>query len=508
MAYRTASGPRREQLGVALHALADGGEIGRPAVADGEHEVRPDEDVDLAELDLLDVVEVASRRAAPRTGCRRSARAWAAGGRRSRPRRRARGGRTPRRPASSCASAGRNRPIQAIVPRLRRAGAGRPRRPSSGVSIRRPSRRCAASTMLCSTGAATSSGRASIETSAVPRRGAAFDSARSGGCGSRNRRSGRSRGSCHGPTARRSGASRARSRRSTPTARMCARARRYTRLPGNEVLARGEDRAVAQLARAAGASRGSSMDGSPRKTRSAVTGRLEVAGPGDVAVRVAEEPAVAVAGSRPRSTRPYRARSAGRRRGARRRCPSPNEAPPRPNQRVEQSDQPVLTAAGAPPEAGGPRRGKLHPGKIRRDDIPRRPRPGDARPAQELRLAPRARRPRPVRPERRRVRLPRPERRRQDDDDAAAHRPAPPRRRLDRAARPAVPTRRPAAAVRGRRARRIAVVLPVPLGPREPARAGGHGRDRSPTGRIEELLELVGLRDRARRQGRPATRSG
>ena len=34
--------------------------------------------------------------------------------------------------------------------------------------------------------------------------------------------------------------------------------------------------------------------------------------------------------------------------------------------------------------------------------------------------------------------------------------------------------RRPAAAVRGRRADRVAVVLPVPVGPREPARARGH----------------------------------
>ena len=38
--------------------MADRAQVGRPAVADGEHEVRADEDVDLAELDLLDVVEV------------------------------------------------------------------------------------------------------------------------------------------------------------------------------------------------------------------------------------------------------------------------------------------------------------------------------------------------------------------------------------------------------------------------------------------------------------------
>ena len=47
---------------------------------------------------------------------------------------------------------------------------------------------------------------------------------------------------------------------------------------------------------------------------------------------------------------------------------------------------------------------------------------------------------------------------------------------LDRAARPAVPARRSEAAVRGRRARRVAVVLPVPLRPAEPARARGRRR--------------------------------
>ena len=52
-------GAEAQQLGVALHAAADGGQVGGLAVADGEHEVRADEDVDLAELDLLDLVEVA-----------------------------------------------------------------------------------------------------------------------------------------------------------------------------------------------------------------------------------------------------------------------------------------------------------------------------------------------------------------------------------------------------------------------------------------------------------------
>ena len=51
-------GAAREQLRVAFHAPADRAEIGRPAVAHGQHEVRPDEDVDLAELDLFGLVEV------------------------------------------------------------------------------------------------------------------------------------------------------------------------------------------------------------------------------------------------------------------------------------------------------------------------------------------------------------------------------------------------------------------------------------------------------------------
>ena len=62
-----------------------------------------------------------------------------------------------------------------------------------------------------------------------------------------------------------------------------------------------------------------------------------------------------------------------------------------------------------------------------------------------------------------------------------------------RAAGAAVRARRPEAAVRGRRADRVAVVLPVPVRAREPARARGH-RGAGPAGRIDELLELVNLR--------------
>ena len=77
-----------------------------------DHEVRTDEDVQLTELDLLDVVEVAGRAAGRRTGCRRTAPASGAGARRSRPRRPARAGRTrrPARRARRCS--GRYSPIQ------------------------------------------------------------------------------------------------------------------------------------------------------------------------------------------------------------------------------------------------------------------------------------------------------------------------------------------------------------------------------------------------------------
>jgi len=47
-----------QELRIGLHPLADSRQVGRPAVAHGEHEVRPGEDVDLAELHLFDVVEM------------------------------------------------------------------------------------------------------------------------------------------------------------------------------------------------------------------------------------------------------------------------------------------------------------------------------------------------------------------------------------------------------------------------------------------------------------------
>ena len=59
IAYSTASGPRRSRSGSLLQPAAHRGQVGRLAVPDGDDEVGPDEDVELAELDLLDVVEVA-----------------------------------------------------------------------------------------------------------------------------------------------------------------------------------------------------------------------------------------------------------------------------------------------------------------------------------------------------------------------------------------------------------------------------------------------------------------
>ena len=54
-------GPAAQQVGLALQAAPHGGEVGGLAVADGDHEVGTDEHVDLAELDLLGLVEVARR---------------------------------------------------------------------------------------------------------------------------------------------------------------------------------------------------------------------------------------------------------------------------------------------------------------------------------------------------------------------------------------------------------------------------------------------------------------
>ena len=61
----------------------------------------------------------------------------------------------------------------------------------------------------------------------------------------------------------------------------------------------------------------------------------------------------------------------------------------------------------------------------------------------------------------------------------------------------AVQPRRPAAPVRGRRPRRVAVLLSVPVRPRRTCASLPRRARPVPTGRIEELLELVGLRERA-----------
>ena len=74
-------------------------------------------------------------------------------------------------------------------------------------------------------------------------------------------------------------------------------------------------------------------------------------------------------------------------------------------------------------------------------------------------------------PDGRRLRVPGSQRGRQDDDDADPHRAHPARCGQVELLGPAVRAGRPAAPVRGRGAHRVAVVLPVPVGPREPARA-------------------------------------
>ena len=51
--------PTPQELGVGFEALAHHAHVRRLAVADGDNEVRTEEDVDLAELDPLHLVEVA-----------------------------------------------------------------------------------------------------------------------------------------------------------------------------------------------------------------------------------------------------------------------------------------------------------------------------------------------------------------------------------------------------------------------------------------------------------------
>lgn len=54
-------GPEPEQVRVALETAPDGGDVGRLRVPERDDEVPAHEEVDLAELDLLDVVEIAGR---------------------------------------------------------------------------------------------------------------------------------------------------------------------------------------------------------------------------------------------------------------------------------------------------------------------------------------------------------------------------------------------------------------------------------------------------------------
>ena len=109
--------------------LAHGGQVGRLAVPDGDHEVGADEHVQLAERRPPRRRRGSGRRAARRTACRRSARAWAAGAATMASSTASSCSSNSSAAASSCASAGRYRPIQAI-------GAGVLRQTPIGVGER------------------------------------------------------------------------------------------------------------------------------------------------------------------------------------------------------------------------------------------------------------------------------------------------------------------------------------------------------------------------------------
>ncbi len=114
---------------------------------------------------------------------------------------------------------------------------------------------------------------------------------------------------------------------------------------------------------------------------------------------------------------------------------------------------------------------------------------------QDLRPAHRGRRGGPQRPPRRGVRLPRPERRREDDHAADAARPGPADLRPGDRARAAAG--RPGGGGPDRLAGRGAGLLPVPVRPGEPAGAGPLPRPRRPRGRPGAG---AGRPDRARRR--------
>ena len=148
-----------------------------------------------------------------------------------------------------------------------------------------------------------------------------------------------------------------------------------------------------------------------------------------------------------------------------------------------------VLAGSVPPARGRGRgaRGEVSDGRTGRG----------ARPRQALRRDRRGRPRRPDRRARRRLRLPRPERRRQDDVAADAARADPPDRGLGAAVRPRPAGRRREGARRRRRLRRGAALLPVPLGAAQPRLLADYDEPRARS-RIDEVLELVELRDRAK----------
>ena len=109
-------GPLLEQVGAILEPLAGVAEVARRAVADGDHVAAREEEVDLAELDLLLGVVVARRAQDDEERVARSPPSSAAGGRRRRPRARARGGRSARPTSLSSSSVGSNSPSQTKSP--------------------------------------------------------------------------------------------------------------------------------------------------------------------------------------------------------------------------------------------------------------------------------------------------------------------------------------------------------------------------------------------------------
>ena len=129
-----------------------------------------------------------------------------------------------------------------------------------------------------------------------------------------------------------------------------------------DVLTRGRDRAVAELA--VGQPGGTHRNGRGRTEDERRFARgLEVVGPGHIAVRVAEEPVLAVLQQPEEHVSRLAAPSSSNLQLHH--VAEPELAPPRPGERVEQADEGVLDREPPVPERGVARRGIRHRGKIR-----------------------------------------------------------------------------------------------------------------------------------------------